>query len=51
MSRISSHTDNSYLESTYLEFADVKERYYDGLIVTGAPVEKWTLKLWNTGRK
>lgn len=40
VSRISSHTDNSYLESTYLEFADVKERYYDGLIVTGAPVEK-----------
>ena len=34
------HTDNSYLESCYLEFNDIKDKYYDGFIVTGAPVEK-----------
>ncbi|MSS81711.1 homoserine O-succinyltransferase [Acidaminococcus fermentans] len=40
VSRVGTHTDNSYLESAYLEFRDVQDRYYDGLIVTGAPVEK-----------
>ncbi len=33
------HTDNSYLDSAYLEFQDIKDRYYDGFLVTGAPVE------------
>ena len=39
VSRETTHTDNSYLDKAYLEFADVKDRYYDGFIITGAPVE------------
>ncbi|MGM0238950.1 homoserine O-succinyltransferase [Enterococcus sp. AZ103] len=30
----------SYLETFYLTFPEMKENYYDGLIITGAPVEK-----------
>ncbi len=33
------HTDTSYLDSAYLDFDDIKDRRYDGFIVTGAPVE------------
>lgn len=33
------HADPDYLERNYLTFADVKERLYDALIITGAPVE------------
>ena len=40
VSRVWTLTVISYLESAYLEFSDVQDRYYDGLIVTGAPVEK-----------
>ena len=40
VTRVGTHTDNSYLESAYLEFRDVADKYYDGVIVTGAPVEK-----------
>lgn len=35
----SAHTDASYLEKNYLTFDDVKDKYYDGVIITGAPVE------------
>jgi homoserine O-succinyltransferase len=35
----STHTDPSYLEKYYLTFKDIKNNYYDGLIITGAPVE------------
>lgn len=41
VSRQTTHTDNSYLDSCYLEFADIKYRYYDAFIVTGAPVETY----------
>ncbi|WP_101913128.1 homoserine O-succinyltransferase [Megasphaera vaginalis (ex Bordigoni et al. 2020)] len=34
-----SHVDNTYLEENYLVFADIKNDYYDGFIITGAPVE------------
>lgn len=40
VSRVSTHTDNSYLDRVYLEWNDIKDRYYDGFIITGAPVEK-----------
>ena len=33
------HADPDYLERNYLTFTDVKDRLYDGLIITGAPVE------------
>ncbi len=36
---VSKHTSKSYLDSFYLTFDEIREKYYDGLIVTGAPVE------------
>lgn len=38
--RESTHTEPSYLNRVYCTFDDVKEQYYDGFIMTGAPVEK-----------
>ncbi len=34
------HTSKEHLEAFYQTFEDVKEDYFDGLIITGAPVEK-----------
>ena len=34
------HTDETYLQRFYHSFSAVKERNFDGLIITGAPVEK-----------
>lgn len=39
-SRETTHTDRSYLDENYLTFDDIKDRKYDGFIITGAPVEK-----------
>ena len=36
----SKNVSKEHLLSFYKEFADVKDRYFDGLIITGAPVEK-----------
>lgn len=33
------HTEVTYLETFYQTFYDVKDLYFDGLIITGAPVE------------
>lgn len=41
VSRESSHTDSSYLDKVYLTYEDIKDRYYDGFIITGAPVENY----------
>ncbi len=35
----SKHTSKEYLEAFYQKFAEIKEQYFDGLIITGAPVE------------
>ena len=35
----SKNTTAEHLETFYKTFADVKHKYYDGLIITGAPVE------------
>lgn len=35
----SQHTDEAHLDSFYTTFDRVRERNYDGLIITGAPVE------------
>ncbi|MCI1821324.1 MAG: homoserine O-succinyltransferase [Megasphaera sp.] len=35
----STHTDPTYLEECYYTFSDIQNRYYDGLLITGAPVE------------
>lgn len=39
VSHESTHTDASYLGSCYSTFEEIKDNYYDGLIITGAPVE------------
>lgn len=39
-SRTSTHTSRSHLNQFYQTFDDVRERYFDGLLITGAPVEK-----------
>ncbi|MCC8123661.1 MAG: homoserine O-succinyltransferase, partial [Oscillospiraceae bacterium] len=33
------HTDDDHLESFYTTFDQVKDRFFDGMIITGAPVE------------
>ncbi len=33
------HTSKSHISNFYVFFDDVKQRYFDGLIITGAPVE------------
>lgn len=42
--RVSSHeaknTSTSHLNKFYVSFEDIKSHYYDGLIITGAPVEQ-----------
>ena len=42
--RVSSHeaknTSTSHLNKFYVTFDDIKKHYYDGLIITGAPVEQ-----------
>ncbi|MGT2828324.1 homoserine O-succinyltransferase [Streptococcus hillyeri] len=35
----SKNTQAEHLETFYKTFDDIKERYYDGMIITGAPVE------------
>lgn len=36
----STHTDPSYLEENYYTFDEIRHNYYDGFIMTGAPVEQ-----------
>lgn len=36
---VGKHTPTSHLDQFYLTYEDVKNRKYDGLIITGAPVE------------
>lgn len=38
-SYVSKHTPKSHMSQFYLTFEDVKEKKFDGLIITGAPVE------------
>ena len=38
-SYVSSHTDEHHLDSFYTTFDQVKDRKFDGMIITGAPVE------------
>jgi homoserine O-succinyltransferase len=37
---VGTHTPTSHLDQFYLTFEDVKDRKFDGLIITGAPVEQ-----------
>ncbi len=35
----SKHTSINYLTRFYKRFSDIEDRYYDGMIITGAPLE------------
>ncbi len=35
-----SHTTTSHLNKFYTNFSEIREEYYDGMIITGAPVEQ-----------
>ncbi len=37
--RLATHTEPTYLDRCYYTFNEIKNRFYDGLIITGAPVE------------
>ncbi|AYW47239.1 homoserine O-succinyltransferase [Tetragenococcus osmophilus] len=39
-SHTSKHTDITYLNKYYLTFDQIKAKYFDGLIITGAPIEQ-----------
>lgn len=39
-SRESTHTSADHLKNFYKKFSDIKDKKYDGMIITGAPVEK-----------
>ena len=36
----STHTSSTHLNAFYVEFKDIEKDYFDGLIITGTPVEK-----------
>ena len=36
---VSKNTDQSHLDKFYTTFDDIKDRHFDGMIITGAPVE------------
>ena len=37
----SQHTDKSHLDEFYTTFEEIKDKHYDGLIITGAPLESF----------
>lgn len=39
-SYVGTHTQSSHLDQFYLTFEDIKKKKFDGLIITGAPVEQ-----------
>ena len=39
-SHVSKNTSKSHLNKFYLNFSDVKDQKYDGMIITGAPIEQ-----------
>ncbi len=39
-SHVSKNTSSSHLEAFYKEFDEIKNKYFDGMIITGAPVEQ-----------
>lgn len=44
ISHDSKNVDSNHLESFYVSHDDIRERYYDGMIITGAPVENLDFK-------
>ena len=44
ISHDSKNVDSDHLESFYVSHNDIKDRFYDGMIITGAPVENLDFK-------
>ena len=40
ISHVASHTSAEHLESFYTSFEDIRDKRFDGLIITGAPIEQ-----------
>ena len=50
-SHVSTHTPEDHLLTFYQTFDEIKNQFYDGLIITGAlRLNIWLLKRWNIGR-
>ena len=47
----SKNTSMSHLNKFYESFADIKRRYFDGLIITGHRWSRWNMRTWITGRR
>ena len=43
-------TRSEHMETFYKTFPEVKDEYFDGMIITGAPVEHLPLRKWTIGR-
>ena len=43
-------TRSEHMETFYKTFPGVKDEYFDGMIITGAPVEHLPLRKWTIGR-
>lgn len=39
-SHVSKNTPQEHIDKFYTHFCDIKDKYYDGFIITGAPIEK-----------
>ena len=50
-SHVSVNTSASHLNKFYITLDDVRDRKFDGMIITGAPVEDISFRKWITGRK
>lgn len=44
------NTASEYLDAFYKTFDDVKDQKFDGLIITGAPIENYDFRMWISGR-
>ncbi len=47
---VSKNTDKSHLDKFYTTFEEIKDRHFDGLVITGAPVEQMPFEdvdYWN----
>lgn len=44
------HVDTEHMESFYTTFEQVKDRWFDGLIITGAPLALYRMRKYITGK-
>ena len=41
----------SHLKKFYETFSHIKHRFFNGLIITGAPIEQMDMRMWITGER